>query len=144
MREIEFEILLNGKAIGYEKFTEYSGWFHVLYAEPERERICHTGTYIETGERRQFTGLLDKNGVKIYEGDVVRYEGYEGSIDHAEVVWHQGFLAWMVDDHSGKGMIPLYDLVLEQTLNDDSGCSHCNEIEVIGNVHENPELVEVE
>ncbi len=43
--KIKFEIIANNKVIGYEEFTESSGWFHVLYAEPENERVCHSGTY---------------------------------------------------------------------------------------------------
>lgn len=90
----------------------------------------------------QFTGLRDKNGMEVYEGDVIRYEGYDGTIDHAEVVWNQDFLAWMVDDRSGRGLISLYDLTAEKTLDEDTGQFNCDEVEVIGNIHEKTELLE--
>jgi uncharacterized phage protein (TIGR01671 family) len=69
----------------------------------------------------QFTGLTDKNGKDIYEGDVVKQ--FNGLT--AECKWDRQFAGfvydkeWMVDVES----------------------SH-NSVEVIGNIHENPELLE--
>jgi len=70
--------------------------------------------------------LKDKNGKEIYEGDVLKIQGYRGAVHHVQVKWES------VDasDDMGMDMIgfPRY--------------SQYGEPEVIGNIFENPELLE--
>jgi uncharacterized phage protein (TIGR01671 family) len=79
----------------------------------------------------QFTGLLDKNGKEIYEGDVVRvpddYETYGMFANEIrEVIFCLG----------GFRMKPIWDIHSKGNwLEDDK------EFEVIGNIYENPELL---
>jgi len=68
----------------------------------------------------QFTGLHDKNGKEIYEGDVVCGPGF-GAVS----VYFDG------------GRFCLY------FLGDEYWNEYADKIEVIGNIHENPELLEV-
>ena len=74
----------------------------------------------------QCTGLKDKNGIEIYEGDVVKVEG-DGEIYRVE---------WI---NSGFGLEPRYNSPRYPIL---GNVKLRKKIEVIGNIHENPELLE--
>lgn len=67
----------------------------------------------------EFTGELDKNGVKIFEGDIIKCEvTYEvGCYPHTETV---------IREVKYGAAYPLH---------------YCNNPEVIGNIHDNPELL---
>jgi hypothetical protein len=72
----------------------------------------------------QYTGLLDKNGREIYEGDIVR-GARDGETGICPVVWSPregGFIPFCSDNY------PLFD-------------AH-TDLEVIGNIYQNPELLE--
>jgi uncharacterized phage protein (TIGR01671 family) len=77
-------------------------------------------------ELMQFTGLKDKNGKEIYEGDIVVWEVNE--ITRTAPVYFDELQAsfWMGKDKN------LGSLVLNDWMR--------GEYEVIGNIHENPEL----
>jgi hypothetical protein len=77
----------------------------------------------------QFTGLHDNNGKEIYEGDILK----DGKGQPGHVLWaHNSWLMeWMVRDYEGK-------LTYEKMLDDCFGYG-----EVIGNIYENPELLQV-
>lgn len=74
----------------------------------------------------QYTGLTDKNGKKIFEGDVVK--GFYKPTDKLVCgsVKYENHLARM--------------LILNRGVC--AGLSHCHHVEVIGNIHDNPELLE--
>jgi len=91
----------------------------------------------------QFTGLLDAKGVEIYEGDIVRYVPHSvlsigmtvGGCDTREriVIWlhDDAKFGWKLLD----GNINQSGYVLERETSEEF-------FQVIGNIHENPELLE--
>lgn len=84
----------------------------------------------------QFTGLLDKNGKKIFEGDVLDYRSPVGCRVERIYISYFGGCFTYVDTRSfdGNAGTPIDDC--EYGIDTDY-------YEVIGNIHDNPELLKV-
>jgi len=74
-------------------------------------------------EIMQYTGLKDKNGKEIYESDIV----YIAGSGNCRVEWDEDFAGWVFNNGSGGED---YQGILEDLEH------------IIGNIHENPELLE--
>ena len=73
----------------------------------------------------QYTGVKDKYGKEIYEGDIVRYNDRQIGV----IVWeHTSFVLKLLNDKKNT-IILWYDVDTKDN------------IEVIGNIYENPELL---
>jgi uncharacterized phage protein (TIGR01671 family) len=136
------EILFRGKRIDNGEWIE--GFFFQIW---ERTYILWGTTngapnMIEVDPLTvgQFTGLTDKNGKKIFEGDIVECvswneffsDGFGKPIEalrrKMEVAFHNG--AFRMKESYPYGIEPTYwDLIFN------------GDIEVIGNIHDNPELL---
>lgn len=72
----------------------------------------------------QCTGLKDKKGKLIYEGDIVETHDY--TTEHSQIVWDKGCYVLKSKDAA----------IYEHLSNYEKQCA------IIGNIHENPELLE--
>lgn len=75
-----------------------------------------------------FTGLTDKNGIEIFEGDIIKVQDYNGnwSRDGAEVVFSNDYVGGWVISNGNQNL----NLGTRQIY-----------LEIIGNIYENPELL---
>ena len=96
--------------------------------------------YMGGGDLMQFTGIIDKNGKGIYEGDVLRQIMLDGKERFFKIWSKKGGL--VINQHQDD----LYKS--EDKINFWAGLSDMQTIswiegslEVIGNIHENPELI---
>ncbi|HAO6444822.1 TPA: hypothetical protein IQC28_001579 [Listeria monocytogenes] len=96
--------------------------------ESNDEYICiETWCGIDQKTIGQYTGLKDKNGKKIFEGDIVNCKFFDRMVGDIAGVINFIDCVWAVSDFKNKRLYQLIDV---------------DNIEIIGNIHENPEILE--
>lgn len=83
--------------------------------------------HIDSNTVGQYTGMTDKNGTKIFEGDICSFCDTDGGLTNYEVLWFGG--KWVVREASSNVV-------------DDLDLFFCERSVAIGNIYDNPELSE--
>lgn len=86
----------------------------------------------------QYTGLTDKNDKKIWENDIVKNKKRTEGFDWYKVVWRKDFA-----DFGVEPIKPKFEAKYPMGLSDELTI-YGRDYEVVGNVFDNPELLEVE
>ena len=132
------EILFRGKRVGNGNWIE--GYFVLLAINEGLKHAIYTGTdegrfilfEVIPDTVGEFTGLCDKNGNKIFEGDIVRFYDKDWTANGiATVDFEKG--RWKINGHYTTKLSSIVWLDLYRTG---------FEYEVIGNIFDNPEFLE--
>ncbi len=162
------EILFRGKATNRNENREYrtnyknGDWVYGLISKPYREQFSNlpsemistdgiNGIEVDYTTIGQFTGLCDKNDRKIFEGDIVNLFNIQGKI-----VFEEGafgivifpYIDWDLFDKKvsfnnhpyfcyNDNFVSLWELYWNFEQDDNS----LYEVEVIGNIYDNSELL---
>ncbi|MEC1682489.1 YopX family protein [Bacillus mojavensis] len=125
MREIKFRAYHTEKRDGQE-FPRMMDWDEILNNDEEELACYFRNEFSNVSPLMQYTGMKDKNGREIYEGDIV----FDERKNSAEVVFDDG--CFCVIGYLGD--------LRTHPIRDSLFCGE--RFEVIGNIYENPELLE--
>ncbi|EHS1874591.1 hypothetical protein MO224_001263 [Listeria monocytogenes] len=136
MREIEFrgKRIDNGEWV-YGNLMQFEDSATFIFADERKGASTLTYAHfiinnmhaIDEKTLGQYTGLKDKNGKKIFEGDIVNCKFFDRMVGDITGVINFIDCVWAVSDFKNKRLYQLIDV---------------DNIEIIGNIHENPELME--
>ena len=127
----EREILFRGKII---ELCKYQGqWLEGFFGSDNGKTFIAiqnenglNGYFCDSKTVGRYTGLTDKNGTRIFEGDIVNALWF-GKVERAFVCYAEDYLMWVLkysdDEHNDMNLF------------------FKNDIKVIGNIYDNPELL---
>ena len=136
------EILFRGKRVDNGRWVEGSFAIleHFYYGKPthyiltgkcdyydQTGKVDYHPVEIDPETVGQYTGLKDKNGVPVFEGDIVEFDDGRFVVEYFDSRMGFGFSGLR-----GRGMVCGFTM------------THWEHLKIIGNIHDNPELMEVQ
>jgi uncharacterized phage protein (TIGR01671 family) len=131
------EILFKAKTIKDGKWVEGLLWkkkynSHNIYISCFPDKDDHEEVYcVDANTICQYTGLTDKNGNKIWENDVVECKNNKSHFQ-SQIEWDKSYCGFILQD-SDTSAVGL-DAITKGGIYKD--------VQVIGNIFDNPELLE--
>ena len=134
MREYKFrgKEIDTGKWVYGYYFKDFNGKSYIINTLQEIENADISNVWIEVLEETegQYTGLKDKNGKEIYEGDIVSFNLKSDSEGQPNIT---GYIEYQTTFSGYRIMSFKGSFALDYNIKD---------IEVIGNIYDNPNLLE--
>lgn len=134
------------REINFRAWNKTRLWMDNVWAiDWEHELLCfskHNQDFMKHCILMQSTGLKDKNGVEIYEGDIVQFTDFDTSGGNREDREHIGIVKYQ------SGIYEIWKNNVSEYYGSDGAfiLNHAwlqdDEFEVIGNLYEHPHLLE--
>lgn len=124
MREIKFRAWDERiKRMLYKNFYDRNWYYHSVKCHTHKKLMPEDFSFQVL---MQYTGLKDKNGIEIYEGDILEHEDDppSGVYEGCEVTFDEEYGIYCFKNDAPNLL-----------------SSYCN-LKIIGNIYENPELLE--
>lgn len=129
MREIKFrgKRVDNGEWVVGD-YTRYSNKKSIIMVDLLEEEDY----WVSSETVGQYTGLKDKNGKEIYEGDIVAFEDSDGGYEYPDLAVNTGIVEYgeLGFYFTNRVAVEMDDFYIKD--------GRCDEVEVIGNIYENP------
>jgi uncharacterized phage protein (TIGR01671 family) len=143
MREIKFRVWMNGRFAYWGFVKDAAG--SLIFAGLMQSNTCPLTMEEQQERSEQYTGIHDKNGKEIYEGDLLQITAIDEDSSSGKtfkeiyiVIWKNQYYGFALYDGKYHVLGEWDGIYAFNYLNVNS----IESIEVIGNIHENPELME--
>ena len=125
---------------GFTNCLVQDKWVYGFLSEEDKIRKTNLIDYeVDDKTIGQFTGLYDKNGKEIYENDILKVKTNEGiEYNPLLVVYSEVYGGFCL---LSKNVLNITPDKPHRPINPNWWDGFKDEIEVIGNIHDNPELI---